>query len=235
MRRVLLAGIMAGLLAGAVGFAVQALKVTPLIHKAEIFEATAKARANLSGKPAGAVVLAAAGRRHPLVAAGLTLAASLLTGAGFGLLLAGAIAFSGRDPTVMEGLLWGFAGFAVFTLAPALVQPPHLPGMTESDLATRQLWWLGTAAATGAGLGLIAFAGPWPARAFGLALLALPFIAGPFIASGPAAGTGEGAALPAALVAAFVAASMTASAAFWAVLGAALGMIFSRFSAPGTS
>ncbi len=230
MRRILLAGIMAGLFAGAVGFAVQALKVTPLIHKAEIFEATAKARASLSEKPAGSVVLAALGRRHSLVRAGLTLAASLLTGAGFGLLLAGAIAFSGRDPTVMEGLLWGFAGFAVFTLAPALVLPPHLPGMAESDLATRQLWWLGAAGATAAGLGLIAFAGRWPARALGLALLALPFIAG-----GPATGGGEGAALPAALVAAFVAASMTASAAFWAVLGVAVSMFFGRFSAATAS
>jgi len=230
IRRTLLAGIMAGLFAGAVGFTVQALKVTPLIHKAEIFEATAKARARLSRKPAGSVVLVATGRPHPLVGAGLTLAASLLTGAGFGLLLAGAIAFSGHDPTVIEGLLWGFAGFAIFTLAPALVLPPHLPGMAESDLATRQLWWLGAAGAAGAGLGLIAFAGRWPARALGLALLALPFIAG-----GPAAGTGEGATLPPALVAAFVAASMAASAAFWAVLGVAMSLVFSRFSAAAAS
>lgn len=225
IRRTLLAGIIAGLFAGAVGFTVQALKVTPLIHKAEIFEATAKTRADLSGKPAGSVV-AAAGRRHPLVGIGLTLAASLLTGAGFGLLLAGTIAFSGHDPTVTEGLLWGFAGFAIFTLAPALVLPPHLPGMAESDLAIRQLWWLGAAGATGAGLGLIAFAGHWPARALGLALLALPFIA-----DGPVAATGAYATLPPALVAAFVAASMAASAAFWAVLGLAMSLVFSRFSA----
>jgi cobalt transporter subunit CbtA len=225
-----LAGIIAGLFAGAVGFTVQALKVTPLIHKAEIFEATAKARARLSGKPAGSVVLAAAGQRHSLVRAGLTLAASLLTGAGFGLLLAGAIAFSGRDPTVMEGLLWGFAGFAIFTLAPALVLPPHLPGMAESALAIRQLWWLGAAGATGVGLGLIAFAGHWPARALGLALLALPFIA-----DGPAAATGADATLPPALVAAFGAASMAASAAFWAVLGIAMSLVLSRFSAAAPS
>jgi cobalt transporter subunit CbtA len=226
IRHTLLAGIIAGLFAGAVGFTAQALKVTPLIHKAEIFEATAKARARLSGKPTGSVVLAATSPRHPLVGAGLTLAASLLTGAGFGLLLAGAIAFSGRDPTVTEGLLWGFAGFGVFTLAPALVLPPHLPGMAESDLATRQLWWLGIAGATGAGASLIAFAGRWRWRALGLALLSLPFIAG-----GPVAGSGEGATLPAALVAAFVAATITASAAFWAGLGVAVSVIFSRFSA----
>ena len=226
IRRILLAGVMAGLFAGAVGFTVQALKVVPLIHQAEIFEAAALARARLGGGSAGSVV-AANSRRQSLARAGLTLAASLLTGAGFGLLLAGAIAFSGRDPTVMEGLLWGIAGFAVFTLAPALVVPPHLPGMAESDLATRQLWWLGAAGATGAGLGLVVFAGRWRWRAAGLALLALPFAAG-----GPATGTGAGAALPAALVAAFVAASMTSSAVFWAVLGVAVSIFLGRFSGP---
>lgn len=226
IRRILLAGVMAGLFAGAVGFTVQALKVVPLIHQAEIFEAAALARARLGGGSAGSVV-AANSRRQSLARAGLTLAASLLTGAGFGLLVAGAIAFSGRDPTVMEGLLWGIAGFAVFTLAPALVVPPHLPGMAESDLATRQLWWLGAAGATGAGLGLVVFAGRWRWRAAGLALLALPFAAG-----GPATGTGAGAALPAALVAAFVAASMTSSAVFWAVLGVAVSIFLGRFSGP---
>ncbi|MEE8084178.1 MAG: CbtA family protein, partial [Alphaproteobacteria bacterium] len=113
----------------------------------------------------------------------------------------------------------------VFTLGPALVVPPHLPGMAESDLATRQLWWLGAAGATGGGLGLMVFGGRW--RAAGLALLALPFISG-----GPAPGTGAGAGLPAALVAAFVAASMTSSAVFWAVLGVAVSNFLGRFSGP---
>ena len=118
IRPILTAGIIAGLIAGAVGFTVQALKVVPLIHQAETFEARAKAQAGPGGQPADAAVVAANSRRNSLARAGLTLAASLLTGAGFGLLLAGAIAFSGRDPNVMEGIVWGFAGFAVFTLAP---------------------------------------------------------------------------------------------------------------------
>ena len=39
IRRILLTGIVAGLLAGTVGFVVQALSVTPLIHEAEKYEA----------------------------------------------------------------------------------------------------------------------------------------------------------------------------------------------------
>jgi len=230
IRRVLLAGIVAGLIAGTVGFAIQALKVIPLIREAETFEGTAKPQSHPKGIPTGTVVLAAASWRQPLVETGLTLAANLLTGAGFGLFLAGAITFSSRNPTLVEGLIWGFAGFTVFTLAPCQVLPPHLPGMAESDLTTRQFWWLGTAAATGAGLGLIAFTGRWPTRALGLALLALPFLVDPLIPSGPTEGTGMGVQLPAALVASFVAASMTASATFWIVLGVTTSMILDRYS-----
>ncbi len=225
IRHILMAGIMAGLCAGAVGFVVQTLGVVPLIHEAETFEAAADARARLDQKPAGSVVLAVSDHSSPLLRAGLTLAASLTAGAGFGLLLVGAIAFSGRDPNMMEGVVWGFAGFAAFSLAPALVVPPHLPGMAESALGVRQLWWLGAAGVTAAGLGLAAFAQYWPVRVAGLALLGLLFMVG-----GPDAGTGAGAGLPAALVADFVAATMGASAVFWAVLGVFATIFLTRFS-----
>ena len=56
-----------------------------------------------------------------------------------------------------EGLLWGLGGFAVFMLAPSLGLPPELPGMPAAELGPRQVWWLLTAAATAAGLALLAF------------------------------------------------------------------------------
>ena len=49
------------------------------------------------------------------------------------------------------------AGFAVFMLAPSLGLPPELPGMPAAELGPRQVWWLLTAAATAAGLALLAF------------------------------------------------------------------------------
>lgn len=206
------------------GFTVQTLKVTPLIRTAEIFEETAKAQATLSGKPAGTVMLATASGGSPLLDAGVNLGASLLTGVGFGLVLAGTIAFWGRVPTLTEGLFWGFAGFAVFTLAPALVLPPHLPGMAESGLGLRQLWWLGAAGTAAAGLGLAVFARNRAGRVLGLALLALPFIA-----SGPEPVSGAGAPLPPTLISSFVASSIAASAVFWAALGVAISVIYGRF------
>ena len=36
-----------------------------------------------------------------------------------------------------QGLFWGFAGFAVFTLAPGLGLPPELPAMPAADLGAR--------------------------------------------------------------------------------------------------
>src|SRR3974390_3265881 len=41
-----------------------------------------------------------------------------------------------------EGLMWGLAGFAVFTLAPGLGLPPELPGVPAAPLLSRQLWWV---------------------------------------------------------------------------------------------
>ena len=58
-------------------------------------------------------------------------------------------------------MFWGFAGFAVFTLAPGLGLPPELPAMPAADLGDRQIWWTATVLATAVGLALIAFRGKW--------------------------------------------------------------------------
>jgi cobalt transporter subunit CbtA len=223
IRPVLLAGLLAGLIAGVAGFAAQAVKVTPLIHEAEVHEAAARARALMSPGRGAPSLLTVEAEPDPLLRTGLTLAASLLAGAGFGLVLAGAIAFSGRRPGPGEGLLWGAAGFAAFALAPALVLPPHLPGMAEGPLAARQLLWLAAAGSAGTGLALAAFAGRPAVRALGIGLLALPFVL-----PGPEAGTGV-AGVPPDLAARFAAASLAAMAAFWAVLGLALSQLLRRF------
>ena len=59
--------------------------------------------------------------------------------------------------TWRDGLLWGLAGFVVFTAAPGLGLPPELPGMPVAPLTARQTLWIATAAATAGGLCLLAF------------------------------------------------------------------------------
>ena len=45
--------------------------------------------------------------------------------------------FAGGVTGWRAGLLWGFAGFAVFTLAPGLGLPPELPAMPAAELLPR--------------------------------------------------------------------------------------------------
>jgi cobalt transporter subunit CbtA len=224
IRRILATGIIAGLLAGTVAFALQAVTVTPLIEEAEKYEAASSGQTPGMAKAAAEAGGGGAGR---FARSSLSLLAALLTGAGFGLVLAGAIALSGREPDLKEGILWGLAGYGVFVLAPALVLPPHLPGMAEGDLMARQGLWLATAAATAAGLALLAFSGKAITRGLGLVPLALPFI----LAKPHPAGA-DGTSLPADLVAAFVAASLVSSVLFWVVLGASASVLLGRFFGP---
>ena len=84
-----------------------------------------------------------------------TAASTILTGIGFAALLLSTVALCGFELDVRRGLLWGLAGFVCFAVAPALGLPPVPPGVPESDVRARQLWWVMTVAATAAGLFLI--------------------------------------------------------------------------------
>ena len=74
----------------------------------------------------------------------IPLAVNVVSGIGFALLLVAASEFAGGIANWRQGVLWGFAGFAVFTLAPGLGLPPELPAMPAADLFARQTWWVGT-------------------------------------------------------------------------------------------
>ena len=63
-----------------------------------------------------------------------TVAANIVTAVGFALLLVAASEFAGGIAGWRSGLLWGLAGFAVFTLAPGLGLPPELPAMPAAEL-----------------------------------------------------------------------------------------------------
>ena len=73
-----------------------------------------------------------------------TALANVVTGIGFALVLVAASEFAGGIASWRQGVFWGFAGFAVFTLAPGLGLPPELPAMPAADLMDRQIWWIGT-------------------------------------------------------------------------------------------
>lgn len=213
MRRVFVTALASGLIAGVAFFAVQAWRVLPLIAAAEVYEQAAAVHqhdaAEASWQPAEGFERLA-----------YTAVADVVTGIGFALLLVGAFSLRGKPVDIRRGLAWGAAGYLAFSLAPALLLPPELPGGISADLASRQAWWLGTAAATAGGLALIAFA-PMPlAKLGGLCLVVLPHVIGPHH---PVGGTA-----PPALLAEFTVASLAATAVFWIVLGAASGWLYRR-------
>ncbi len=227
LKRILVTALAAGLAAGVVVSLVQMMGVHPLIIEAETYEAATLAEeAAAHGengendenevppwRPGG-------GSERTFY----TVLANMLTGFGFALLLSAALALHGGPVDWRRGLVWGLAGFAVFGLAPALGLPPEPPGVEAAPLAERQLWWLGTAAATALGLGLIAFAPRRLLKAVGVIALILPHAVG---APGLEA---HGGAVPQDLVQAFVVASLAATALFWLVLGGLAGFLYPRLA-----
>lgn len=221
-RAIFLTALMAGILAGLVVTAFQATSTLPLIQRGEVYEQAAEASAPaMEGHDHGE----AAWEPTPgLERNGLTFLANLLTGVGFGLLLTALYAVRGRVVSWRDGLLWGLAGFAVFSVAPDLGLPPELPGMPASALGPRQAWWIATALATAAGLGLVFLQRrPWLC-AIGLVLLLAPHL------WGAPAPLDEPTNVPESLAHSFVVAVTLSTFLFWIVLGTLTGALFGRFS-----
>jgi len=222
LRRVFAAGLIAGLVAGVVLFAVHVVRLDPLIAAAEVYEDAAAAQ-----HPGAHDMAARAWQPEGWARPAFTFLANLIIGAGFGLLLSGAFALrqamSGQGPDAREGMVWGIAGFAAFALAPAAGLPPVPPGMVGADIVARQEWWLGTALATASGLALLAFARRrwWVAAA---ALIVLPHLVG-----APARPDGTDV-VPPDLVANFVGASLVGAALFWLTLGGVGGWLYASFA-----
>jgi cobalt transporter subunit CbtA len=229
LRAILLASVVAGALAGILVTGLQALRVVPLILAAETYEESGATPAHDHAGHGHAAPGDAAGDDEgwaPETALQRTLAttfANLLTGIGFALLLAAALALTGGAGW-HRGLLWGLGGYAAFVLAPSISLPPGVPGMPEAPLAARQLWWLATVVATAAGLFLLIRVRVWYGALLGVLCLVLPHLIG---APAPVAEEGP---VPAEIVHAFRSATQTTNLVFWLVLGTTTGFLFDRLS-----
>jgi len=238
--RYLLAALVAGLIAGALQTVVQHAKVVPLILEAEKYEGGAPAaHVHTSGLELSIVTEARAQAateteqhaaeaeipRHALVHAINALVADLVAvaGAGFALLLMAAVVFTGRSLTVVNGALWGAAGWLTFHLLPSMGLPPELPGFPAADLFDRQVWWTGTVVATAVALYLIVLRKEPVAKAAGVVVMLVPHVIG---APQPTDITSN---VPAILAAEFAVATLSAGLLFWIVLGLAMGAINDRW------
>lgn len=201
----------------------QSLWVTPLILEAETYESAEPVATHSHADAASAHAHDedAWAPQDGLQRSLFTGLSNLLVAVGFALMLAGLYSLHAPGNS-WQGLLWGLAGFATFSLAPAAGLPPELPGSAAAELALRQYWWLGTAATTASGLALLAFARQWWLRLLGLPLLAIPHLLG-----APQPEVHESLA-PAALGQQFIYVSLLSNALFWAALGLASAWLFTR-------
>ncbi|KAA8550969.1 CbtA family protein [Pseudomonas marginalis] len=214
-----------GLLAALLLTLLQSFWVAPLILQAETFEKAPAATEVVHEHAAGA-----AAHSHDAEAwepedgwqrVLSTTGGNLVVAVGFALMLAGL--YTLRAPTrTAQGLLWGLAGYATFVLAPTLGLPPELPGTAAADLAQRQIWWIGTAASTAAGIALIVFGRNWLLKVLGAAILVVPHVIG-----APQPETHSMLA-PEALEAQFKIASQLTNVVFWLALGLISAWLFRR-------
>lgn len=217
--------------------ALQFVKTEPLIHHAEAFETSVSAEdADASPNSGGGEIdIHDDGVAHShdesvwAPADGLeralhTVLANLVIGFAISLMLLGAMVLRGEAIDARRGLLWGVAGFAAVSLLPALGLPPELPGTPAANIVERQIWWLGTAAASGAGIALLVFGRNWGLMIAGAALLVAPHVIG---APQPPS---HDVAYPGALAGAFVAASLVVSALLWSLSGMTAGWLHQRLS-----
>jgi cobalt transporter subunit CbtA len=227
-RSIVFSAALAGLIVGAVISVAQFFGTVPLIHQSEVYERKAAAEAPPAAHDHDNA------HSHDsewepedgLQRNSFTVAANILTGIGFALLLTGTYAIRGRPVTWREGLLWGVAGFVVFTAAPGLGLPPELPGMAVAELTARQTWWIATAVATAGGLFLLAFRPAAWAAVLGLGLIALPHLIGAPLAPE------SHSQVPAALSHRFIVVVTMTSLLFWTLLGVATSIAFGRIARP---
>jgi len=156
--------------------------------------------------------------------AAYTALANLVIGFAVSLMLLGAMVLKGDPIDARRGFLWGAAGFAAVSLLPALGLPPELPGTPAADIVARQVWWLGAAAASAAGIALIAFSLHWAVKVAGVALLVAPHVIGAPVPPS------HDVTYPGALAGEFVIASLIVSGLLWSLSGLAAGWLHQRLS-----
>lgn len=231
-QRIFFAAVLSGLVAGLAMSAVQQWRVAPLILQAEVYESAApeelvaaEAHTHDAATPAHEHDEDAWAPQDGPERIFYTVLANVLGSIGFAILLAAVSVLAGLEITARNGIVWGIGGFIALQLAPALGLPPELPGMPAADLVARQVWWIGTAIATGAGMLAIAKLQNWTGIAIGAVVILAPHVIGaPQLSGEHASG------VPAHLATAFAANALGTGALFWLIAGPLFGWLNERFA-----
>ncbi len=229
LTRVLTVGLLAGFLAGLAIAMLQQVTTTPLILVAESYE-TSGAMQPAAGEPKAhqhGDHAAHGGSWKPedgLPRFFYTSIATIATAVGISFLLMAGMLFAGGPIDERRSLAWAVAGFVAAGLGPAAGLAPELPGSAAGDLIGRQVWWIGTAVATGLALWMFLRTDNLLARLASIAVLAAPHVIG---APHPHAFESR---VPAELAAQFAALSLVVQALLWTFAGLAVGLLWPRFA-----
>ena len=236
-RNIVVIAALAGAIAGLGMTLAQHFTTVPLILKAETFEGQGEAPGHSHGAetaaPAGDAASAEAASaaeeeegwapEDGFQRTAFTVAANIVTGIGFALLLVAVSELFGGIRDWRQGVFWGLAAFVVFTLAPGLGLPPELPAMPAAELGARQLWWLATVVSAGIALWLLFYQRSLIGVIAAFALLVVPHIIG---APQPASHESP---IPEGLHHSFVVAVVLTTLVFFALLGGLAGYFRERF------
>jgi cobalt transporter subunit CbtA len=217
LQRVLVVGLLAGLVAGLAVAALQHVTTTPLILAAEVYEKAGHAH---DPAPAEEGWRPAEGAQRT----GATTLATIGVSVGYALILIAAMLFAGEAITPKTALCFAAGAFAATGLATSLGLAPQLPGMAETALVPRQIWWAGTAALTAAGLFLALRLDAISAKAYGVALILAPHLYGAPHAATP------GGSVPAELAARFAASSLAVQAVSWLLAALVVALFWQGYA-----
>ena len=221
--------VLAGAIAGLGMTIAQHLATVPLILKAEVYEEGSSSPAHDHGGTAAAEVGAHEhddGSWQPsdgFERTFFSFLANVVTGIGFALLLVATSELFGGIKDWRQGVFWGLAGFAAFTLAPGLGLPPELPAMPAAELGPRQLWWIATVICTATALGLLVYR-----RSPFAVIAAVVLLVAPHLIGAPQPASYESP-IPEGLHHSFVVAVVLTTLLFWLLLGGLAGLFRERF------
>ncbi len=197
-----------------------------VVHDADhqVVVATEAEKAGAHAHAGTAETNGAEAREQPLLFGRVwnTILANIVTGAGFGLLMAGVSMACGVNITFSTGLVWGVLGWLSVQFLPWLGLPPELPGLPTADISARKVWWVATVALSIVGFWLLLLTRSRASKALGLVALFAPHVYG---APQPVDIASE---VPAYLAAQYAVATMATTLFFWLALGLALGFIMDR-------
>lgn len=224
--RILTTAVLAGAGAGLVAALLHLVFLQPVLLQAELYESGALSRPGADGS------VSAFRNLHGFqpLRDGLTAVFTMLLYGGYALVAVALMSLASARGAVIDarrGILWGLAGFVAAQFAPGFSLAPEVPGAAAADLPVRQIWWMGTVAASAVALWLIAFGTTWIARGAAILLLLAPHLIGaprPEVMIGPA---------PTEVGALFAARAFGVGMAAWVVLGSLAGHLWSREGARG--